>query len=115
MHRLLVCSLHIRSTLFIFVALVYTMVCMEKKQHPMQTAPKQFCENVTIGFTKEFFVLGLQNGTQGTAHVLTPGHMKRLGGYIAHQIREYEQKHGTIDTPEWSPDIKSPVVLDKEK
>jgi hypothetical protein len=87
----------------------------QKKPHPMQTAPKQFCENVTIGFNNEFFVLGLQNGTQGTAYVLTPEHMKRLRGYITHQISEYEAKHGTIDTLEWSPDIKSPVVLDREK
>lgn len=87
----------------------------EKKHHPIQTAPKQFCENVTIGFNKEFFVLGIQNGSQGTAYVLTPEHMKRLCGYVAHQIHEYEQKHGIIDTPDWSQDIKSPVQLEKER
>lgn len=74
----------------------------------LQKAPKLFCENIKIGSTPEYFVLGLSSGTQMSIYSLTPEHMKRLSLYLEHEIGEYEKKHGKIIT-EWNPLIKSPL------
>ncbi len=81
----------------------------------LQKIPKQFCDNITVGFTEEFFVIGLMNGEASSAHAVTPGHMKRLRQYLEHQIAEYEKKFGKIQTADWSPDIKSPLQIEPPK
>lgn len=74
----------------------------------LERAPKIFCENIKLGFTPEYFVLGLSSGAQYTIYSLTPQHVKRLSLYLAHEISEYEKKHGVI-TADWNPNIKSPI------
>lgn len=78
------------------------------KQEDLQKAPKLFCESINLAFTPEYFVIGLTSGNQGTIYTLTPQHAKRLKQYIDHQLKEYEEKHGTIDA-NWDPNIISPV------
>lgn len=74
----------------------------------LNKVPKQFCENITVGFSQESFVMGMLNGEAGAFYVLTPQHMKRLGQYLAVQITDYEKKFGTINA-EWKPGIESPI------
>lgn len=78
------------------------------KGDDLKKAPKLFCESINIGFTPEYFVMGLSSGNQGTIYSLTPQHAKRLQQYLAHQISEYEKEHAPI-TAEWNPNIVSPV------
>lgn len=56
-------------------------------------APKQFLDNVTGGFSEEFFVLAMVSGEHATAYALTPQHAKRLSQWLAYQIEDYEKKH----------------------
>lgn len=77
----------------------------------IKKAPKQFCDNISIAFTKEFFAMTLLNGENGSVYALTPAHMKRLMQYSAHQIEEFEKQHGEIETEPWSKNIKSPVQI----
>jgi len=77
----------------------------------LDKAPKQFCENVTIGIGNDFFVIGMRSGEQGVAYALTPKHAKRLMQYLSHQVAEYEKKHGDIVVDPWTPDVKSPLQL----
>lgn len=74
----------------------------------LNKVPKQFCENITVGFSQESFVMGMLNGESGAFFVLTPQHMKRLAQYLAHQLEEYEKKFGAIEA-EWKPGIESPI------
>lgn len=74
----------------------------------LQKAPKLFAENIKIGFSPEYFVMGVSSGAQAQIYSLTPGHAKRLQQYLDHEIKEFEQKHGEI-TAEWSPNVVSPV------
>ena len=85
-----------------------------KQNIDIQNAPKQFCESITVGFNKEFFVMAMLNGGQGTAYALTPGHLKRLHQYLEHQMAEYEKKFGKIEADEWNPNIISPIQVDKK-
>ncbi|MEL6804848.1 MAG: DUF3467 domain-containing protein [Bacteroidota bacterium] len=78
------------------------------KQEDLQKAPKVFAENVKLGFTPEYFVLATSSGSQATIYALTPGHAKRLQQYLAHEIKNYEEKHGEIKAT-WDPSVKSPV------
>ena len=78
------------------------------KPDDLQRAPKLFCENIKIGYTPEYFVIGLSSGTQSTIYSLTPQHAKRLQQYLNHEISKFEQEHGTI-TAEWNPNVVSPV------
>jgi hypothetical protein len=78
----------------------------------MQKAPKQFCENVTVGFNAEHFIMAMLNGGVGTVYALTPGHTKRLHQYLGHHIEAYEKKHGAIDVEDWNPNIKSPLQIE---
>ncbi len=70
--------------------------------------PKQFCENITVAFSQEFFVMGMLAGETGVMYALTPQHMKRLSQYLDHQITDYEKQFGTIDA-KWVPGIQSPI------
>ena len=74
----------------------------------LSKVPKQFCENVTIGFSQELFALGMLNGEQGVFFALTPQHTKRLSQYLAYQIEQYEKNFGAIKA-QWSPIIPSPI------
>lgn len=67
-----------------------------------------FCENIRIGYTPEYFVIGLLSGTEAQIYSLTPAHAKRLAQYLTHELKNYEEKHGTIKA-EWDPNIVSPV------
>lgn len=78
------------------------------KPEDLQKAPKLFCENIKLGFTPEYFILGLSSGAQAQIYSLTPGHAKRLQQYLEHEIERYEKEHGEI-TAEWNPNVVSPV------
>ena len=78
------------------------------KPEDLQKAPKLLAENIKVGFTPEFFVMGISSGTQAQVYSLTPGHAKRLLQYLEHEIKEFEDKHGEI-TAEWNPNVVSPV------
>ncbi len=78
------------------------------KLDDLKKAPKLFCEDITIGKTPEYFVLGLSSGSQAHIFSLTPGHAKRLLQYLTYEVTEYETQNGTIET-KWEPLIKSPV------
>jgi hypothetical protein len=70
--------------------------------------PKQFCENITVAFSQEYFVMGMLAGEQGAFYALTPQHAKRLAQYLQHQVADYEARFGAINA-EWKPGIESPM------
>ena len=74
----------------------------------LQKAPKMFCENIRVGFSPEFFVMGLSSGAQSSIFSLTPQHAKRLLQYLGHEISSYEKAHGEIKAT-WNPNVVSPV------
>lgn len=74
----------------------------------LNKVPKQFCENITVGFSQEFFVMGMLNGEAANFYSLTPQHMKRLSQYLSAQISDFEKKYGEINA-EWKPGIESPI------
>ena len=74
----------------------------------LKKAPKLFCENITIGKSPEYFVLGLSSGSQAHIFSLSPAHAKRLQQYLTYEIAEFETQHGPIDTV-WQPHVKSPI------
>jgi len=78
------------------------------KPEDLKKAPKLFCENIRIGHSPEYFVLGLSSGSQAHIFSLTPGHAKRLEQYLRYEISEYEKKHGAIEAT-WEPLVKSPI------
>ena len=78
------------------------------KPEDLQKAPKLFCENIKLGFTPEYFVIGLTSGNQGQIYSLTPAHAKRLQQYLTHEVEKYEKDNGEI-TAEWNPNVLSPV------
>ena len=74
----------------------------------LQKVPKQFCDNITVGYSQEAFILGMIAGESAMFYALTPQHMKRLNQYLENQVIEYESKFGEIKA-EWSPGIQSPI------
>lgn len=78
------------------------------KKEELKNAPKVFCESINVAFTPEYFMLAPTSGNQATIYTLTPQHAKRLQQYLAHQVSEFEAKHGEIDA-QWDPKIVSPV------
>ncbi len=78
------------------------------KPDDLKKAPKLFTENIKVGFTPEYFVLGLSSGAQAQIYALSPAHAKRLQQYLSHEIKEFEDKNGEI-TAEWNPNVVSPV------
>lgn len=78
------------------------------KPNDLKKAPKLFAENIKIGFSPEYFVVGISSGEQANIYSLSPGHAKRLLQYLEHEIKEFESKHGEI-TAEWNPNVVSPV------
>ena len=78
------------------------------KPDDLKNAPKLFAENIKVGFTPEYFVMGMSSGSQAQIYALSPAHAKRLKQYLGHEIANFEEKHGEI-TAEWNPNIVSPV------
>ncbi len=74
----------------------------------LNAIPKQFCENVLAGHSKENFVLVMMVGESAHAYALSPEHMKRLVQSLEHHVQEYEERFGAIDA-KWSPGIESPI------
>ena len=74
----------------------------------LKKAPKLFCESISVGYTPEYFVMGLSSGQQAAIYSLTPQHLKRLKQYLEHQITQYEKEHGEIKA-EWNPNVPSPL------
>lgn len=74
----------------------------------LKHAPKLFAENVKIGFTPEYFVMGVSSGNNAQIYSFSPAHVKRLAQYLEHEIKEFEAKHGVI-TAQWNPNVVSPV------
>lgn len=74
----------------------------------LKKAPKLFAENIKIGYTPEYFVMGISSGAQAQIYSLTPGHAKRLQQYLEHELANFEKEHGEI-TAEWNPNVVSPV------
>ncbi len=78
------------------------------KPEDLQKAPKLLAENIKIGFSPEFFVMGISSGNNAQVYSLTPGHAKRLQQYLGHEIKNFEDQNGEI-TAEWNPNVVSPV------
>lgn len=70
--------------------------------------PKQFCENISVAFSQEYFIMSMITGEASMTYALTPQHLKRLSQYLAHQVAGYEEKFGAINA-EWKPGIESPI------
>ncbi len=78
------------------------------KINDLEKAPKLFCENIKMGFTKEYFVIALSSGEQAAFYSLTPKHAKRLLKYLTHEIEGFEKEHGEI-VADWNPSVVSPL------
>lgn len=78
------------------------------KPDELEKSTKTFCENARIGYSKEYFVLGLSSGAEGTVFSLTPQHTKRLLQYLQHEVAAFEKEYGVIES-EWNSKIVSPV------
>ena len=78
------------------------------KPEDLKKAPKLFAENIKLGYSSEYFVLGITSGNQGQIFALSPGHAKRLHQYLGEELKNYEAKNGEI-TAQWNPNVVSPV------
>lgn len=72
--------------------------------------PKQFCENVSIGVTPEFFIMAMLSGGNAMTYALTPQHAKRLAQSLAYNVQEFENRFGEIKA-EWKPGLESPMQM----
>lgn len=86
----------------------YYSILLHMKADDLKKAPKLFCENITIGHSPEYFVLGLSSGSQANIFSITPKHAKRLLQYLAYEVGAFEKEYGELDT-HWDPSIISPV------
>ena len=73
-------------------------------------APKQFCDNINVGFNNEFFVMAISSGQTAAVFALTPAHAKRLMQMLSNNISKYEKQFGELKT-EWSSDMPSPIQI----
>ncbi|MFT7507428.1 MAG: hypothetical protein ACI92I_000578 [Acidimicrobiales bacterium] len=86
---------------------IYEIIsCM--KPDDLKNAPKLFAENIKVGYTPEYFILGMSSGAQAQIYALSPAHAKRLQQYLTHEIDNFEEKHGEVSA-EWNPNVVSPV------
>jgi len=74
----------------------------------LQNAPKQFCENIRLGFSDDAFFMAMLSGGTGTVYAMTPQHAKKLSQYLAHNIKKYEEANGEISA-EWVEGVQSPI------
>ncbi|OGG60588.1 hypothetical protein A3C89_00065 [Candidatus Kaiserbacteria bacterium RIFCSPHIGHO2_02_FULL_50_50] len=77
----------------------------------IEKAEKLFCDNATIGFGNDSFMMGFASGEHMTVYAFTPAHLKRFQQYLAYRVAEFEKANGEIITEPWSPDIKSPIQV----
>lgn len=77
----------------------------------LKQAPKQFCENISIGYAEDYFVIMLASGQNASIYALTPEHMERLRQYLENQIGEYEKKFDKKIEAKWTPGQKSPIQV----
>ena len=78
------------------------------KADDLKMAPKLFAENIKVGYSPEYFVLGISSGIQAQFYSLSPAHAKRLKQYLEHELKNFEEKHGP-KTAEWNPNVVSPL------
>ncbi len=81
---------------------------MVMKPEDLQKAPKLLAENIRIGHSPEYFVIGISSGARSEAYSLTPQHTKRLLQYLEHEIKNFEEEYGEI-TAKWNPNVVSPL------
>jgi hypothetical protein len=85
--------------------------------HPsvdLKDAPKQFCDNISIGYSDEFFAVALFSGGMVDVYAITPEHAKRLSQSLAFNVGEYEKRFGEIKA-EWSEGVRSPIQMSDPK
>ena len=80
----------------------------------LKNAPKQFCDNIQIGYSDDFFIMATLSGNTATVFALTPQHAKKLAQYLEHNIADYEKKFGKIDA-EWVNGVRSPLQISEPK
>jgi hypothetical protein len=81
-----------------------------------KSAPKQYCDNANLAVfsnpeSGESFYLALLSGSNAQMHVFSPAHMKRFSQMVAARVKEFEEKYGTIKTPDWTPQVVSPIQM----
>ncbi len=81
----------------------------------IEKSEKLFCDNATIGFGNDSFMMGFASGEHTNVYAFTPAHMKRFQQYLAYRMTEFEKTNGVIVTEPWSPDIKSPIQVVPKK
>lgn len=70
-----------------------------------ETARGRYSNSMLVAHSREEFIIDwLLNATSG-AHlvsriIVSPGHMKRIIGALADNLRKYEEKHGTAQEAE---------------
>ena len=74
-------------------------------------APKQFCDNINLGFSDEFFLMAVSSGQTGVVYALTPQHAKRLSQMLVNNIEKYEKQFGELKT-QWTENVPSPIQAD---
>jgi len=52
----------------LFAFSIMTLYHTVMKPEDLQKAPKLFCENIKVGFTPEYFIMGLSSGNQATIY-----------------------------------------------
>lgn len=72
--------------------------------------PKQFCENITVAYSPEYFIMAMITGQNVNAYSLTPQHAKRLQQYLQYNIENFEKNFGEIKA-NWTPGVESPLQL----
>jgi hypothetical protein len=72
--------------------------------------PKQFCENITVAYSPEYFIIAMITGQNVNAYSLTPQHAKRLQQYLQYNIENFEKNFGEIKA-NWTPGVESPLQL----
>lgn len=74
----------------------------------LNKVPKQYCDNVVAGRSKESFTVGMLVGESGVFYALSPQHFKRLVQNLKYQLDEYEKQFGEIAAT-WQPGVESPI------
>ncbi|OGG61225.1 hypothetical protein A3C87_03710 [Candidatus Kaiserbacteria bacterium RIFCSPHIGHO2_02_FULL_49_34] len=77
----------------------------------IEKAEKLFCDNATIAFGNDSFVMGFASGESASVYAFTPAHAKRFLQYLTFRVAEFEGAHGEIKSDPWTPDIKSPIQV----
>ena len=81
---------------------------MDSKKVNPNEIPKQFCDSVNGGFTKESFVMIVSVGNNSMPYAFSLEHAKRFSQWLSHQVEQFEKNVRKINA-EWNPNIKSPI------